>query len=119
MEIANLIGKNFGVVASKTTEDALAKGSPSDLHLCDDTGEIVFNNKRFGGAVKSVEVKAEGDNAQAPLLVVEFCRRKVETSLPIASSTRAGLISAADKQKLDNLADVQPITEQQILNLFD
>lgn len=58
MEIKNLIGKLFGVVVSKTAAEAIATGAPSDLHLCDDTGDIVFNNRRFGGNVQSVEVNA-------------------------------------------------------------
>lgn len=119
MEIKNLIGKLFGVVASKTAAEAITTGTPSDLHLCDDTGDIVFNNRRFGGNVQSVEVIAEGANAQAPVLVVEYCRRRVTTTLPMATSNSAGLMSASDKAKLDNLADMTPITEQDITDQFE
>lgn len=118
MDIAQLIGKVFGVVASKTTEDALTSGSPSDLHLCDDTGEIVFNNKRFGGAVQSVEVKQEEEDAEAPVLIVEFARRKIATPLPLASPDCAGLMSASDKATLDNLADMKPVTAQELQTLI-
>lgn len=127
MDIAQLIGKVFGVVASKTTEDALTSGSPSDLHLCDDTGEIVFNNKRFGGAVQNVEVKqevippvggTEGGHAEAPVLIVEFARRKISTPLPLASPDCAGLMSASDKATLDNLADMKPVTAQELQTLI-
>lgn len=119
MEIKNLIGKLFGVVASKTAAEAIATGTPTDLHLCDDTGDIVFNNRRFGGNVQSVEVNAEGDNAQAPVLVVEYCRRRVTNTLPMATTNNAGLMSAADKRKLDNLASMEPITEQNITEQFE